>query len=772
MFKRILFGSVFLALLAACGGGGGGGPTVSAPTDPPPTQPPPSRPPSTASDPAYHLGTARFTTYQPEVLEQIGAHHAYARGLSGQGVRIGIEDSVVDYTQSAEFGNRARLLDSDGASLSYSHPFGDDPFSDVDLCQLNSACRYWTGNSQGDDEALNRWVRHIVNQDGWPTRDDSVFVVDEYYSEYDAFERLFRWSELPTPYGAGGHGTVVASVAAGKNLGVAPEAVIIPIAQNLTDDQRADAHADALLRSWIAILPTADRRQVDDLLADAYRDRYAKFDIINRSYGTRLSELAVIDSIETAEWFQRHLPRTLNAIWQSDRADAEKTILVYAAGNGGDFAPGLGALLPYGFPELRGHSLAVAATDPRTGIIDDYSNRCGPLPPGWNAARHGPHYCLVAPGTVRGLVPNPNAPGNGDAIAGLQGTSFAAPLVSGALALMMEHFRGTRGNTEVVKRMLDTADRSGRYAVTEIYGAGHLDLEAALSPVGALSAGRSGAALSRTAYSAPAAYGAIAQRAGSVEIAAFDQQDFPFWVPVAGLVSSGGTDRSPIPQFADPGPEEPPAAGLASLGLQWSALPDMMGEGWTMGISETSASLARTPDGNEWGYGFSFQDRGHLEGETSGAFGTDLRSGMLWTSRSIEQELGGRWTVSATGTLALDLPRYERRAIFRASPAMMSAAAVRVGTERLGLTVEQPLRAETGTGTFRLENGRIEDGRRQYDTYRIPLRPDAREVRMTLRHERKALGGSLAVEVGHSMNAGHMPGETETGIGLAYRMTW
>ena len=75
-------------LLAACGGGGGG--SGSSMTRPVP-QPETPRPPPTSSNPAYHLGTARFTTHQPNVLEQVGAHHAYARGLTGRGVRIGIE---------------------------------------------------------------------------------------------------------------------------------------------------------------------------------------------------------------------------------------------------------------------------------------------------------------------------------------------------------------------------------------------------------------------------------------------------------------------------------------------------------------------------------------------------------------------------------------------------------------------------------------------------------------------------------------------------------
>ena len=362
-------------MLTACGGGGSG--AISS-----------------ASDPAFHLDTARFTQRQPVVLEQIGAHHAYARGLTGKGIRIGIDDSIVDYTQRAEFGSRVKLRDADGATLSYSRPFGDFPEYDCDVgsCRIVPACQIWEGDSGGDDEVLNRWVQKIVSEDGWPTKDDSVFVVDEHYPEDGSIGQLFRWWEVPTPYGGqGSHGTIVASVAAGTNPGIASEATIIPIAQNLSDDQSVDALAERVLQLWIEALPTAGRLRLDDDVARNVRDNYANFDIINRSYGTRVSELAIIDSVESARWSRAYLPKTQNAIWQTDRPDAEKTIIVHAAGNDGDPVPSRGALLPHGFPALRGHSLAVAATDPRTGAIADYSNRCGSLPSDWNVARHGPH---------------------------------------------------------------------------------------------------------------------------------------------------------------------------------------------------------------------------------------------------------------------------------------------------------------------------------------------------------------------------------------------
>ena len=505
---------------------------------------------------------------------------------------------------------------------------------------------------------------------------------------------------------------------------------------------------------------------------------------MNRSYGRFPSFGVFLDEMADIEWHAQYLPQTLRALWQTDTPDSQKTILVYAAGNDRQRGPGFGAALPYFIRELRGHSIAVAATNPDTGAIADYSNQCGALPSNWNTARDGVHYCLSAPGTMRLLVPNANSPGRGDIRTHtrdgrrIQGTSFAAPVVSGALALLMEHFRGTRGNTAVVRRMLDTADRTGRYANSAIYGAGHLDLEAALSPVGTLSVGQASRGLYESSLQVPAIFGSITQRVEGLELTAFDEQNFPFWVPLSSRVRSGTAIRSTIPMFQSLQRNAAPAPGFESMGMNWTpiqnagklGLPE--GQDYVVGFGPSSMSFARQPQQGGFGYGFSVNDGNYLGAQTSGAFGRNLRSGMVWTSHAIVQELGYGLTLNATGTVGMSLPDYEQDAIFQASSSLLSAVAIRVGTPQTVLMIEQPLRAETGTGTFRIENGRMENGRKLYDTYRIGLSPEAREIRLAVHHEQDAIGGKIAVEVGQTMNAGHIPGRQDSRLGFAYRLIW
>ena len=137
-----------------------------------------------------------------------------------------------------------------------------------------------------------------------------------------------------------------------------------------------------------------------------------------------------------------------------------------------------------------------------------------------------------------------------------RGTSFSAPVVSGALALMKQFFMaGTNcgagslcglGSHELVARILATADKRGIYADVSTYGAGLLDLENALTPQGELMflSGRSvgdssGRSASESALRTGPALGDAAANAMRGEVlAAFDGMGAPFPVSGEGLIQA------------------------------------------------------------------------------------------------------------------------------------------------------------------------------------------------------------------------------------------
>ena len=257
--------------------------------------------------------------------------------------------------------------------------------------------------------------------------------------------------------------------------------------------------------------------------------------IVNLSFGVN----GVISGYDHRE-IRSRFAHTAGALAQKIILDADKTILVWAAGNAGgtryengDPAPfdspevfsGLGTY----FPELQSHVLAVAALD-QDGSIASYSNRCG----------IAKAFCLAAPGSD---IVSAYSDGDDFYYVGGDGTSFAAPLVSGSLALLRQYFRGQLGNTELVNRLLATANRTGIYADSDIYGHGLVDLDAATAPVGTVMTG-----LSNDPNSRPFAENAIALSSGAfgaslqrqladVEVAGFDALDAPFFQSAATWVT-------------------------------------------------------------------------------------------------------------------------------------------------------------------------------------------------------------------------------------------
>ena len=226
-----------------------------------------------------------------------------------------------------------------------------------------------------------------------------------------------------------------------------------------------------------------------------YKDIASKTDVVNNSFGFTGQ---ITDYSE--EVIKNTFPKFIKSL-----SDEQDTIFVWSAGNFNGILdkegaavsasnPGILAGLGYYFPELSTNNVAVVAVD-LNGKIADFSNRCG-------VAKE---FCLAAPGvSVPLAIPNnlfaslseneksmfsesvldyleehPN-----EAYLSGSGTSFAAPHVTGALAVLFDLFEGNLSNTQVLQRLYDTANKDGEYSNQEVYGQGLLDLGAASSPVG------------------------------------------------------------------------------------------------------------------------------------------------------------------------------------------------------------------------------------------------------------------------------------------------
>ncbi|MYK38305.1 MAG: S8 family serine peptidase [Gammaproteobacteria bacterium] len=325
----------------------------------------------------------------------------------------------------------------------------------------------------------------------------------------------------------GTHGTavggiIVAASTGGRMHGVAYDAELLALGIQLGTAPPAYRPVD---------LSNPDSfRSIDEQGQGLYRRIGSATRIVNHSFGY---EGVVTDY--TAAQYRAAFGRTVDSLIQAGTPNSEKIILVWAAGNSngrrdaqGNLAdassPGLTAATPHYFAELRGHFISVVATG-RDGEIAGYSNRCGVAA----------DYCIAAPGS--GIyVP---AAGSADNYGNGSGTSFAAPQVAGALALMEQAFRGQLGSTEMVSRLFAAANKSEIYADRNTYGQGLLDVEKATRPLGMTSASLGHSldgpvvAVQRTAIAAGPAWGDALQNAfAGRELAVFDSMNAPFFIPM------------------------------------------------------------------------------------------------------------------------------------------------------------------------------------------------------------------------------------------------
>ncbi len=479
--------AALVLFLAGCNGGGGGGGVRPAPVEPAPEpEPPPPEPPAPDPGPSESELREEFTAH-PQFQNQRALEQVNAHYAYARGASgEGITIGIIDDG-----------IDSDHPALAGKiHPesfYADGYDPDFSACDARSA----------DGSCL----------------DEGPF-----------------------------HGTYVAGIMAGRRN----ENVDAVAGDSLT------AHGVAFDAELFSVgIPLSDAPDFyepveptglgayDPGLADLIESVPAAVTVLNLSIGLPGNIEAYSETDLRAA-----LPRVIEVMAQAETPAADRTIYVWAAGNAQgemhpdgtleeaasvEVMPGLAARIP----ELRGHSLTVVATGP-AGEIAGFSNRCG----------LAGDYCLAAPGVdVTGPIPNNYCPtSTAECYTSASGTSAAAPIVSGSVALLAQHYRDQLGNDEIVTRLLATADKEGIYADADIYGQGFLDLDAATRPVGEtrLLMGQSltgpAAPVQLSALAAAPAFGdALARGLGAYEVASFDALNAPFFLTLGEHIQLAGT---------------------------------------------------------------------------------------------------------------------------------------------------------------------------------------------------------------------------------------
>lgn len=594
------------------------------------------------------------------------------------------------------------------------------------------------------------------------------------------------------------HGTAVAGVAAGgRNVGFPPGRISHGVAwnANLAVFAVPLGTSDGVYRPIdLSNFTQQDRSGMERWFNTPLSWRGSggeRIDILNLSFGiTGLIERYSESDIRTA------LGSVIRAMAQA--GVSEKAILVWAAGNThGDScnnlprppecedptnsddwrvnasSPSLLSGLPAKISELRGHVVAVVSVG-ENGAISSFSNRCG-IAANW---------CLATPGEDI-LFPY-FGPRSGTVIRGSarsSGTSYAAPMVSGGLALMKQLFRNQLSNTALLSRLFTTANDRGIYANRSIYGHGLMDLGAATAPVarttlavGSRVGGPGGSLLASNIVLGNAFGDGLTQSLAGTEIAAFDSLGAPFWydlssfavatdrlsmgrrlksfmAPVPARPEAGGHRTAFAPSFAKASPdrwrlgllETPAGTQTGHLGLAryantftyegWKdlAATAFSTEGFSWRAPASGAVLSWQPS-EAWAglrAGWMMERKSLLGSSAKGAFG-NLSTDSAFIGFNADTSVDG-WHLGANAEVGFATVKPRSGLIADVSPVTTGAFAVHAtrpfSDNRLfRFSVSQPLRVEQGRATLLVPVGRTKGGDVMRRSVAADITPTGRQI--------------------------------------------
>ena len=557
------------------------------------------------------------------------------------------------------------------------------------------------------------------------------------------------------------HGTLVASVAAGASsemIGVAPGA----------DLGFGDFANDAGR--------IAATRLAEELGAVA----------LNNSWGfvetplSRASYDAVFGHVSGAEYLQ------------SLKSYARTGVVVFAASNDdSDATSDLMAALPALEPELEAGWLAVinAEAEMSGNNVVGATRISG-------ACFQAAAWCLAAEGTWVGAT---NVSDTSYDFA--TGTSFAAPMVSGALALLGEAFPDMTPH-DLRIRLLASADNtfsgfnaSGQvelvegffHRISDEWGHGFLDVRAALLPIGPTAATLSDGAIYEVsgplAVDGGATGDAVARAMQGVTMIVDDALQTQFTVDAGDLVaSSATTPRSDLLLARWQRGDLDQSSGLSTLYADTQVAE--VGSGQTRFAMTVPAVLeaaghygitvAQTRD-----TAFGLISAGLSLGQDDGAllplWFNQSRTPFVAADLTIEANLGPQTLVQFEASFGQALETRGaagQGAQFDAMKATLSNRNVLVSDDRFSVSVGLPVAVSGGTTLLKLPVAR-QNGLTRYEDVAVPLAPESREISLDLTYGYALSDQSdVVITLAHSENFGHRSGVTNTGLFLGFRTSF
>lgn len=437
------------------------------------------------------------------LLSMIKADKAYARGYTGyvvnrdedgylindgsnlisnKKIKVGILDNGFDIYHPDLVNNIVK--DKDGNPYGYTFDYGP--------CRNGDTSNCYTFNPLNDGS--NKGSISFYNDQGvLSLHTSAVYTIDDYTEIFKNYPDDYDWDELknnPLPYlpdegvdtmfntQTNDHGThimgIIGATANGTGVhGVAPNVDMVGINYTQTIVQNNNSvftnAAEAFLNEDVRVV----NMSITFALYDNNEEKSQASFMIDKDFNQLDSNIQMAEDL-----FKKFA--------------SENIVTVKAAGNKGnnleaDTISGVPLSNPFkpgSQYDLTNLFISVVSVN-KNNQLTYYSQKCGVTK----------DYCIAAPGgdssigdMIYSTVQNnsDHEKTDGAAYGYMQGTSMAAPVVTGSVALLMGAYPHLTSQ-QIVEILFTTATDLGAKGVDEVYGHGLLNLDAATSPIGYLS---------------------------------------------------------------------------------------------------------------------------------------------------------------------------------------------------------------------------------------------------------------------------------------------
>ena len=506
-----------------------------------------------------------------------------------------------------------------------------------------------------------------------------------------------------------GHGTHVAGIAAARRDGIGMHGAAYDAGLAIAKVASSSSYSFALAREAASWGKQSDSVAVN--VSAAYlRDRYLEAFLVpigeasyflNDPWGYGQTGFYGVKS-EAATWREALGPRQ---------------VLVKAAGNSGtDYSAAANQLATAtdgnGDLILNRQILIVGNWDAAAGRMT--GNQAGNVCTTWldgacaDAARISDSFILAPGVSVVSTYPD-------GTYAAMTGTSMAAPVVSGALAVLRQMWPHLDGR-QLATILLETADKTIPGYAEHVHGQGLLDMAAATRPLGDVGVPQGASVASERiqpfASGAVAGIGAAATAALS-GVMLLDSFDRDFYLDLGASLAAVDTRRG---------------STAAAGGLT---------DGYAGHFEPHQQVAVRVPLHRGWSLigGAGREAGGFLGNRLSGLLGDVTASGTAYGLANFRHRFAG----GATGLFAQIGGGVTRLETGRSPSLLARAGAVTSSTASLGLThrvagglvgvsISRPVQIESASMRYRLPVARHPDGTVLHEERDVDLRPDRRET--------------------------------------------